>query len=323
MPTKKEPHNRQSLPSEQNQLSPFYQTHPAQRAKVSMIATPIGNLSDISPRAEQVIQDCDELWCEDTRHTLALLNALKLGPKRLRRLDQHTDDVEIRKLLKGVQEQGQRIGVVTDAGTPGISDPGARVVALVTEFSDIKLEPIPGPSAVSTILSVVGLEENSFSFQGFFPRDLPSASELLKNIQEDKLTRSFIFFESPFRIRDTVNVLLNWSKSLDFIPQFFFGKELTKIHETFFSGQGTEFLEQMLAQGFDERGEWVFLIVIPKSYVKNKVEDSSWRVTLECLISAGISTKDSSVLISQRFSVAKKLAYQEALEIQKKMKKSE
>ncbi len=288
-----------------------------------MIATPIGNLSDLSLRALETISDCDELWCEDTRHTQNLLNAMKIEHKRLRRVDQHTPVDEIRQLLKKVEEQGQHIGVVTDAGTPGISDPGAKVVELVTTFPGIRLEPIPGPSAVSSVLSVVGLEQNSFSFQGFFPRETPAALELLTLLQDDPLHRSFVFFESPNRIRATLELLASWSKGLEFTPKFFLAKEMSKIHETFYTGLGSDFLEHLLHQAFDERGEWVLVLLIPKDYVKNKKDQESWELTLECLISAGISTKDASSLISGRFSIAKKLAYAAALEIQKKMKNNE
>ena len=314
MPTKEERHNRQNL---------HYHTHPAQRARLSMIATPIGNLDDLTARALQNIQDCDELWCEDTRHTQNLLNALQIEGKRLRRVDQHTTPAEITHLLEKMSEQGQHIGVVTDAGTPGISDPGAKVIELAHQFSSIRVEPIPGPSAVSAFVSIAAFEDNSFLFQGFFPREAKAGLELLRQLLEAAFTRHFIFFESPNRIRETIELLKTWSESLDFHPRFLFAKELTKIHETIHAGSGASFLDHLLQQHFDERGEWVFSVMIPKSYVKIKKDQANWELTLECLISSGISTKDASSLISQRFSVARKLAYQSALELQKKMKKDE
>src|SRR4051812_38674708 len=125
MPTKNE-----SVTGQNMHLDQIYQTHPAQRAKISMIATPIGNLSDLTSRAIHALEHCSELWCEDTRHTQNLLNALQINRSgdqgRLKRFDQHTVEKDIIKLLERVQEQGQWIGVVTDAGTPGVSDPGAK-----------------------------------------------------------------------------------------------------------------------------------------------------------------------------------------------------
>ena len=132
---------------------------------------------------------------------------------------------------------------------------------------------------------------------------------------------NWIFFESPNRILETVSVLATWSKELDFKPKFIFAKELTKIHETIYAGTGEAFLQWLQAQGFDERGEWVLAVVLPKNYVKMKKDQADWEVTLECLIEAGISTKDASQIIVGRFSVAKNLAYKVALEMSKKIKK--
>jgi 16S rRNA (cytidine1402-2'-O)-methyltransferase len=317
MPTNEERHNRQNL---------HYSTDPTQRARISMIATPIGNLKDITARALETLQNCDELWCEDTRHTQNLLNALQIEGKRFRRVDQHTPPAEIISLLERVSEQGQHIGVVTDAGTPGISDPGAKVVELAMQISSpgsIRIEAIPGPSAVSAFVSIAAFADNSFLFQGFFPREEKPGLQLLSDLIETELTRNFIFFESPNRIRETIELLKRWSEALDFSPRFLLAKELSKIHETIYSGNGADFLSHLLEQHFDERGEWVFSVMIPKSYVKIKKDQADWALTLECLISSGISTKDASALISQRFSVAKKLAYQSALEMQKKVKKDE
>lgn len=283
-----------------------------------MIATPIGNLSDVSFRAEDTLQKVDELWCEDTRHSQALLNALKVQNKKLRRVDQHTKDSEMKKLLTHVEMAGQWIGVVTDAGTPGLSDPGTQIADLISEFPGIKLEPIPGPSALSAFISIAGLHSNSFCFQGFFPRHGTEAIQLLNDLKDHAVSPNWIFFESPNRIAETMSTLETWSKGLDFTPKFIFAKELTKIHETLYMGEGEIFLQWLREQGFDERGEWVFAVTLPKNYVKIKKDVAEWEVTLECLIQAGISTKDAAQIVMGRFSVAKNLAYKVALEISKK-----
>ncbi len=285
-----------------------------------MIATPIGNLSDISPRVEQLLMSVDEIWCEDTRHTLALLNAISIEKRRLKRVDQHTTTAELMKFLEQVQQSGQHIGVVTDAGTPGLSDPGAAISELIVNFPGIRLEPIPGPSAVSAFVSIAGLSGNSFLFQGFFPRSEGDAAELLNHLKDASVTPNWIFFESPNRIRDTVSTLRTWSETLDFIPKFIFAKELTKMHETLYIGEGPAFLQWLHGEAFDERGEWVLGIVLPKDCVKIKKDESEWQLTLECLLDGGISTKDAAQIIAGRFSVAKKLAYNNALEYQKKLK---
>lgn len=312
MPTKNESVTGQNLQSHDS----IYQTHPAQRAKISMVATPIGNLGDITQRAIHVIENCDELWCEDTRHTQNLLNALHINKDhhRLKRFDQHTTESDLHRLLERVQEQGQWIGVVTDAGVPGISDPGAKIVENIYQYPEIKIEAIPGASAVSSMVSIAGYQDNSFKFQGFFPRERKDALQLLDTLQET----GTIFFESPKRIRDSIETLKVWSETLDFAPHFVFAKELTKIHETVYSGTGLKFIEFFLGQDFDERGEWVFSIEIPKNCLKNKKVVTEWELTIECLIEAEIPTKKAAQIVSAKFGIAKNLAYQKALDLQKK-----
>lgn len=323
--------NRQKMPlnSTREQTHPDgyrYHTYPAQRAKLSMIATPIGNLDDLTPRARNALLNADELWCEDTRHTLALLQAITKNEvqarefPRLRRLDQHTDEKQIKRWLEEVSAGGQWIGVVTDAGTPGVSDPGGLVTHLIPQFPLIRLEPIPGPSAVSAMASIAGFEENAFIFKGFFPRREDEIVELLNELKNSGATRNWIFFESPNRIRDTFTALSKWSAEQAFVPEFVFAKELTKLHESVYRGAGADFFESLQSKELDERGEWVIAVILPKSYVKSEKTESDWELALECLIQAQISPKEATSIIVQRFSVAKNLAYKTALEMQKKIK---
>jgi 16S rRNA (cytidine1402-2'-O)-methyltransferase len=222
------------------------------------------------------------------------------------------------RLLERVEEKGQWIVVVTDAGTPGISDPGAMIAAGIHRFPAIKLEPIPGPSAVSAFVSIAGFHENAFHFKGFFPREKKDAISVLEELPEG----GTIFFESPKRLRDTVQVLREWCEALEFAPYFHFAKEISKMHETLYSGSGLFFLDKMLGQEFDERGEWVFSIEIPKDCLKNKNSFSEWQLAVECLVEAGIPTKTASQLIAAKFKIAKNLAYDHAIDVQKKIKKN-
>ncbi len=297
-----------------------YHTSPDQKARISMIATPIGNLSDISVRARETLQSVHELWCEDTRHTQSLLIALGISRGRLLRVDQHIGDEELKKMLANVENSGQWIGMVSDAGTPGVSDPGAKIAELLADFPGIRIEAVPGASAVSAFVSVGGVN-GAFSFQGFFPRSDSDKIQLLNDLKDHEPTNTWIFFESPNRIEGTISALRNWCETLEFTPKFVFAKELTKLHESIWSGQGAQFLEWFQQQNVDERGEWVFSIKLPKDCVINKKTEGDWEVTLECLIEAGISTKDAAALISGRFLIAKKLAYQFALEIQNRVQK--
>jgi 16S rRNA (cytidine1402-2'-O)-methyltransferase len=305
-----------SEPDHNGQNVPSYHTHPAQKAKVSMIATPLGNLQDLSPRVRHALTSADELWCEDTRHTLALLQAIQ-APRipMLRRLDQHSDPKEVCYWLEKAEQSGQWIGVVTDAGTPGVSDPGGLVVKLVTQFPMIRIEAIPGPSAVSALASIAGFEENSFIFKGFFPRSESEILSTLDSLRDADQTRNWIFFESPHRIEATLEALSKWETPAEYV----FAKELTKVHETVIRGSGPELWKLIKAGSWDWRGEWCVAVILPKSCVIQKKTQSDWELALECLIAAKIGPKEAIQHLMQRFSVAKNLAYRKAIEIQKKM----
>jgi 16S rRNA (cytidine1402-2'-O)-methyltransferase len=301
--------------------------------KISMIATPLGNLGDLSERVIHALWNVDELWCEDTRHTQALLQAIQNqaiqnrasapAMPRLRRFDQHTEEKELRVWLRAVQEKGQWIGVVSDAGTPGVSDPGGLLTRLISEYPSIKLEPIPGPSAVSALVSIAGFEENSFLFQGFFPREKRDLLKLLNELKDSGLSRNWIFFESPQRIEETWRVLEEWTRvefeDLAQAPHFVFAKELTKLHETVWRGQGLEIFQRLQSELPDTRGEWCVAVILPKSYVIPKKIESDWVLALECLLLAKISPKMATQIVVQRFSIAKNLAYRQALELQKRL----
>jgi len=314
MPTKGTAGNRQNLPEKEPDSK---RTGPV----VSMIATPIGNLGDLTGRALQALRGADELWCEDARHTRQLLNALGIEEKRLRRLDQHSREQEIHGMLREAAERRQWIGVVTDAGTPGLSDPGAALVRLLPDFPEIRLEPLPGPSALSALISVGGFEGSSFLFQGFFPRGEKEALALLDQADQTRITRNLVFFESPHRIRATLKLLESWCLRNGRAPDFVFAKELTKIHETVRRGTGPAFLKTFQEQLLDERGEWVFSVILPKDDVKNELVEAGWDAALQCLLDAGVSAKNAAQIVSSRFSVAKNLAYKRALESQKKSQK--
>jgi 16S rRNA (cytidine1402-2'-O)-methyltransferase len=305
MPTKIPSANRQNLPE-------------TDRPRISMIATPIGNLGDIGGRALESLREVDEIWCEDTRHTRALLTAFGLGHKKLLRVDQHTSDQTLLDLLGRVASENLWVGVVTDAGTPGLSDPGSRIAQLLPAESGVRLEPVPGPSALSALVSVGGFAGNSFCFQGFFPRAESDARDQLDCLYEAALSPNWIFFESTHRIRAAVQVLEGWCRDRGVSPGFVFGKELTKAHERILRGRGDAFLKSLQDPSLDVRGEWVFALVLSSHDLKKNQPGEAWESALECLVFAGISPKSAAQLVSGRFSVAKNLAYKRALDFQKK-----
>ena len=188
---------------------------------------------------------------------------------------------------------------------------------LATHFPQLRIEPIPGPSAVSALVSIAGFEENSFVFKGFFPRVEAEIHELLNQLKSSGASRNWIFFESPNRIRDTIRSLRKWSAAQPFQAEFVFVKELTKLHESVYRGWGEAFFESLDSNDLDERGEWSVAVILPKSYVIEEKAEADWEVALECLILAEISPKIATSIVVQRFSVAKNLAYRRATEFQR------
>ncbi len=308
MPRQNLTHNRQNLPV------------------VSVIATPIGNLADISERAVNTLENINELWCEDTRVAQKLYQALGMTAPRLKRIDAYTTADEIRKALKTAAEAGQKIGITTDAGTPGIQDPGSQVIRMIhLEFDgQIQVEVIPGPSAVTAALSISGIPEGKFSFLGFYPQGNSDRDAIFKEIQKQNFLRAFCFFESPHRILDTIDDLKNRFKNAP-ETEFVLAKELTKMHEKVFFGKGTEWLRSLKeklsqetdSKGLNALGEWVLIVRISEDYLINTQSNEEWKRALTCLISCGISPKIAAKTIQENYSIAKNLAYDEALQIKK------
>lgn len=188
-----------------------------------IIATPIGNLGDISPRAVELLLRLSLLACEDTRRAAKLLAHLGAQP-RLVRYDEHVHEQATRQVLSAL-ESGQDVGLISDAGTPGMSDPGARLVGAVADAGFTVL-PIPGPSALAAILSIAGFPCTRFSFEGFLPpRGTARRNRLSQLVLHDC---PFIFYESPKRIRATMVELAELMPAAHAVM----GRELSKLHES-------------------------------------------------------------------------------------------
>lgn len=214
-----------------------------------LIATPIGNLKDISPRALETIAACDYLLCEDTRHTRNLLNhfELKVPLRSFHLFNEASKESEVIYDLK----QGKTIGLVSDAGTPGISDPGERLVARC-RAEDIPVTPIPGPCAAIAALSASGLPTTRFQFFGFLPR---KSGRLTKTLEE-MLTYpgTSVCYESPYRLAKTLKIVAQ----LDPERECVVAREITKKFETFMKGTATTLLAHFTAK--PPKGEIVLLI---------------------------------------------------------------
>ncbi|MBL7045795.1 MAG: 16S rRNA (cytidine(1402)-2'-O)-methyltransferase [Parcubacteria group bacterium] len=219
-----------------------------------VIATPIGNLEDISPRALRILGEVDLILCEDTRVTRKLLSHFNIKTPTM---SYHSNSglTKVDKIL-GLLRDGKDLALVSDAGTPAISDPGARLVASVREElgERVSIITIAGPSALTSALSVSGLPASDFIFFGFLPHK-KGRETLLKEASDSK--RTTVLYESPHRIMKT----LEWfSKNLPINRHIVVSRELTKIHEETISGNCSSILEYFEKHPDKVRGEFVVMI---------------------------------------------------------------
>lgn len=213
------------------------------------VATPIGNLSDITLRAIETLKACDVIACEDTRRTEKLLSHLGLS-RPMVRYDEHTHESSSRRIIDMLRA-GKNVALVTDAGTPAVSDPGSRLVAEVVG-AGIRVIPIPGASSVVAALSASGFSGDGFTFLGFLPRRPGRARRLLQAAMG--LDRTVVFFESPFRAAESLEMIAAMAPGSRVVV----GRELTKIHEEFLRGDPQTALAQLKTR--PEKGEVVILV---------------------------------------------------------------
>jgi 16S rRNA (cytidine1402-2'-O)-methyltransferase len=216
-----------------------------------LVATPIGNLEDITMRAIRVLKQVDLIACEDTRQTHKLLNHFGIEKPTVS-YHEHNEASRAAELIEKLTA-GARIAIVSDAGTPGINDPGFRLVSLAIDRG-IPVVPIPGPAAFVSALVASGLPVESFAFRGFLPPKSSARRRELEDIRQSQQTE--IFYEAPHRIRETLE---NIAAVLGPGRQVVVARELTKIHEEFLRGTVGELLEVVKSRG-DIKGEIVLLI---------------------------------------------------------------
>ncbi len=306
-------------------------------ATLFMVATPIGNLSDVSARCREVLSLADWVACEDTRRTAQLYSALGLVQPRLKRFDAHTDPAQIRRWAVEMIENYQQVACVTDAGTPGVSDPGALFVqeALRASEEKIRVVPIPGPSCWTALVSISGWPEvKSWRCGGFFPRKSTERRSLWLSLKSQAQSRelgeeAWLWLESPERVLSSLGDL----QDLAYESEWLVAKELTKIHERVFRGNFesvyAEIREHLESQG--ALGEWCFAVRFPRvvpgssrglskpdeaSSLESGLE-SGLDSVLECLLDAGIKTSEIARIVSHRIAISREKAYSRVLELKK------
>src|SRR6266478_5533312 len=221
-----------------------------------LVATPIGNLEDITLRALRVLKEVDLIACEDTRQTQKLLSHYGIQTRTVS-YHEHNEMTKAAELVVDL-ESGAKIALVTDAGMPGISDPGFRLIALAIRHH-VPVVPIPGASAFLAALVASGLPTDSFRFSGFLPSKSGQRRKLLESVRESPRTQ--VFYEAPHRLLETLSDV---SEILGDARHVVVAREVTKIHEEFLRGRAREILEQLKSRG-DVKGEITLLIAKPET----------------------------------------------------------
>ena len=276
------------------------------RAHVSgrlvLVATPIGNLGDLSPRASEELAAADLVACEDTRRTGRLLQHVGISGSDLLRLDQHTEERSAAVVVDRISN-GETVALVSDAGTPGISDPGERVVRRVVE-AGYPVVVVPGPSAPVAAVSASGLATDRWCMEGFLPRKGSARSDRLAELAVEE--RTMVLFESANRLAATLHDLVGM---LGPDRRAMVAREMTKLHEEFVRGTLAE-----LAGRFDEPPKGEVVLVLEGAPPPAEVDDERIRVVLDEARAGGASTRDAADEAARRLGVSRRRAYRLALD---------
>lgn len=272
-----------------------------------VVATPIGNLGDITLRAIETLKAVDAIAAEDTRHTSGLLSHFGIS-KKLIAVHEHNERQSAEKLLVQLKA-GENIALVTDAGTPGISDPGAVVVDIVRKAS-VKVVPVPGVSAVIAALSASGIVQNGFLFHGFLPASGAARRKALETLKMQTVT--LVFYEAPHRIVESIADMAN---VLGAERRITFAREITKTFETIYScdlGEAATWLE---ADANQQRGE--FVLLIEAAAIKDAEEISEETVRVLKLLLGDLPLKQAVKLAAEITNEKKNDLYEFALSLKK------
>jgi 16S rRNA (cytidine1402-2'-O)-methyltransferase len=270
-----------------------------------LVATPIGNLADFSQRAAAVLRQCAVIAAEDTRHSRPLLAHYGIATPMIS-LHEHNEDAATNRLLDRLLK-GEAVAVISDAGTPLISDPGFALVRRAAE-ADIPVVPIPGPCALIAALSASGLPADRFSFEGFPPRTSPARKAYFAALLDDR--RTLIFYESSHRVVDCLTDL-----AASFPPErrIVIARELTKVHETITRTTVGEVPAWMQQHAATLKGEFVLLLHGASETKAHALTSDHERIVK--LLLEKCSVKDTAALASAITGVSRDLTYRAALRL--------
>jgi 16S rRNA (cytidine1402-2'-O)-methyltransferase len=270
-----------------------------------LVGTPIGNLGDLSPRAVEVLRTADVIACEDTRRTRHLLTAAGVpAGGRLMAVHDHNEAAQVGGLLTRLAA-GQRVAVVTDAGMPGISDPGERLVAAAAAAGHL-VEVVPGPSAAVAALVVSGLPTGRWCFEGFLPRKGRDRARRLAELASER--RTTVLFESPRRVHATVADL---AQTIGGQRRVAVARELTKKFEEVWRGTLAEAVEHLA--GTESLGEYV--LVIEGAPEREPATESDVEAALRARLATGMPKRDAVAEVAADLDVPKRQVYDAALRL--------
>lgn len=272
--------------------------------KLFLIATPIGNLGDITYRAVETLKNVDIIAAEDTRHSLKLLNYLEIS-KPMISYHRHNEDTKTTELIN-ILKSGKNIGLITDAGTPGISDPGEEIVKQAIK-ENIEIVPIPGACALINALIASGLNTREFAFYGFLPLDKKLRKEKFDDIR--KQNKTIIFYEAPHRLIKTLQELEKEYGNIQVVV----AKELTKIHEQYIR----DYIANIIENIQDVKGEYIILFEMHSKTEKEIEIENINNMSIEdqyiYFENKGLSKKDIIKTIAKNNGVHKDEIYKRFL----------
>lgn len=257
-----------------------------------IVATPIGNSRDMTERGREILETVDIIAAEDTRRSVVLLNKLGIRGNALSANHKFNEYGKARYFIEQLQ-QGKSIAVITDAGTPCISDPGNELIKAAVE-AGIRVVGVPGCCAAVTALSISGFDLSSFFFYGFFPRETADRRRVLSMMRKGD-TRTYAFYESPKRIMSVIDFFIEADAGL----RLCLCNDMTKLHEMTFRGSPAEVKEQLLAKGNYEKGEYAFIAEVCEDYMLREVEHISSPEALlaDCMVQNDCTAKDAIKLL--------------------------
>ena len=278
-----------------------------------IVATPIGNSRDMSPRGMQILTEADIIAAEDTRRSMVLLN--KLGIRNKLVSNHKFNEYGKAKYFINEMKAGKSVAVITDAGTPCISDPGNELIKAAVE-EGIRVIGVPGCCAAVNALAISGFDLSSFTFYGFFPRENAERRKLLEKLRRGD-TRTFALYESPKRIMDLVDFFIESEARV----RLCLCNDMTKLHEMSFRGTPAEVKEQLLNKGSYDKGEYAIVLEVMPEYVFNKVEHtvSAEAMLVDAMVSGNLSGKEAvaAVLADENNSYSKNELKAAALRLKK------